>query len=488
MCHFLPIFCWATKCAAAAAVWYGERLLPNWYLHILPLMVRKFWPKKLTITSFLQPTSAIAMPSKPTMAPTRNAAFSTSISSVALRLATSGLNSESRMTVSTLRPITPPAALMSSTAIWVAASISWASRAIGPVWGTTTPTLTACWPRARRLTKGNPETAVTAPAPARVLSIVRREVGLIVGPPLRGCEMCRRRAPLISRPRRPRPLPRRGRRGRLSRRHGPRPARRPHPRPDHPRARGGLLRRDASDRRARGGARLRLDLALRPLPDPRSRGLRGGRGHRARGRAAVARGGLRLDAAARVLDRALRPRSRHAPAAPRHQRALPLLPRAVGAGQDGGDPGRDQRRPARPGPRRGLVRAGVPRLRRPVPAHRGAHRPARGGHRDHPADVDRAAPELPGLALRRRRRDLRPAAGAAAPPADLDRRRGRSGASPGRAGGGRRQRALVGAGADRRAGRLPRRGLPRGRARAGRAPAIGHRAARRGSGRRPRRR
>src|SRR6185312_11089947 len=241
------------------------------------------------------------MPSKPTMAPTRNAAFSTSISSVALRLATSGLNSESRMTVSTLRPITPPAALMSSTAIWVAASISWASSAIGPVWGTTTPTLTACWPRARRLTKGNQETAVTAPAPARVLSIVRREVGLIVGPPLRGCEMCRRRAPLISRPRRPRPLPRRGRRGRLSRRHGPRPARRPHPRPDHPRARGGLLRRDASDRRARGGARLRLDLALRPLPDPRSRGLRGGRGHRARGRAAVARDTRRLRLGTSVL-------------------------------------------------------------------------------------------------------------------------------------------------------------------------------------------
>src|SRR6185503_2456145 len=186
MCHFLPIFCWATKCAAAAAVWYGERLLPNWYLHILPLMVRKFWPKKLTITSFLQPTSAIAMPSKPTIAPTRNAAFSTSISSVALRLATSGLNSESRMTVSTFRPMTPPSALTSSTAIWVAASISWASSAIGPVIGTTTPSFSDCWPRARRFTKGNPETAVAAPAPARPFRMVRRVVRLIIVPPLRG--------------------------------------------------------------------------------------------------------------------------------------------------------------------------------------------------------------------------------------------------------------------------------------------------------------
>ena len=39
------------------------------------------------------------------------------------------------MTVSTFRPMTPPAALTSSTAIWVAASISWASSAIGPVIG-----------------------------------------------------------------------------------------------------------------------------------------------------------------------------------------------------------------------------------------------------------------------------------------------------------------------------------------------------------------
>ncbi len=149
-------------------------MLPNWYLHILPLTVRKFWPKKLTITSFLQPTSAIAMPSKPTMAPTRKGAFSTSISSVALRLATSGLNSESRTTGSTFRPMTPPAALTSSIAIWVAASISCASSAIGPVIGTTTPSLIGWSPRARRFTNGKPETAVAAPAPARPLSMVRR--------------------------------------------------------------------------------------------------------------------------------------------------------------------------------------------------------------------------------------------------------------------------------------------------------------------------
>src|SRR5262245_48082981 len=132
------------------------------------------------MTSFLHPTSAIAMPSKPTMAPTRNGAFSTSTSSVALRLATSGLNSESRMTVSTFRPMTPPSALTSSTAICVAASISCASSAIGPVCGTTTPSFRGCSPRARRFTKGTPEAATAAPAPARLFSTVRRVVRFIV--------------------------------------------------------------------------------------------------------------------------------------------------------------------------------------------------------------------------------------------------------------------------------------------------------------------
>src|SRR6185295_6785739 len=70
--------------------------------------------------------------------------------------------------------------------IWVAASISWASSAIGPVIGTTTPSFSDCWPRARRFTKGNPETAVAAPAPARPFKMVRRAVRLIVVPPLRG--------------------------------------------------------------------------------------------------------------------------------------------------------------------------------------------------------------------------------------------------------------------------------------------------------------
>src|SRR5207249_5021056 len=75
--------------------------------------------------------------------------------------------------------MTPPSALTSSTAIWVAASISWASSAIGPVMGTTTPSFRDCWPSARRLTKGNAETAVAAPAPTRPFRTVRREVRFI---------------------------------------------------------------------------------------------------------------------------------------------------------------------------------------------------------------------------------------------------------------------------------------------------------------------
>src|SRR5262249_11535251 len=130
----------------------------------------------------LQPTSAMAMPSKPTMAPTRNGAFSTSISSVALRLATSGLNSESRITVSTLRPMTPPSALTSSTAICVAASISCASSAIGPVCGTTTPSFIGCSPSARRFTNGKPVMAVAAPAPIRPFKMPRRVVSFIAVP------------------------------------------------------------------------------------------------------------------------------------------------------------------------------------------------------------------------------------------------------------------------------------------------------------------
>src|SRR5258706_3154825 len=483
MCQRLPIFCWATKWAAAAAVWYGDRLLPNWYLHILPLMVRKFWPKKLTITSFLQPTSAIAIPSKPTMAPTRNAAFSTSISSVALRLATSGLNSESRTTVSIFRPITPPAALTSSTAICVAVSISWASSAIGPVIGTTTPTLIACWPRARRLTKGKPETALTAPAPARVLSIVRRVVGFIV-------DVLRSEARDVTLTRLPYNT-----RATTASTPGPRgavvgsaleiglaqgPALRPHPRPHHPRSGGDVLQRHARGGRARRGARLRLDLALRSLPHPGPGRVRGRRGDRGPRGSARPRGGAPLDAAARVLDRALRARARHHPPPPRHQRAVPFLSVARGAGQDGGDPRRDQRGAARPGPGRRVVRAGVPRLRHPVSPHRRADRPARGGRRDHPAHVDGSASALPGPPLRDRPRGVRSTPAPAAASADLDPPRSRSAAPARLARGRRRQRALVGPRPDPGARPVSRRGVPRGRARSGRARALGHRAADRG--------
>src|SRR5262249_43420520 len=448
--------------AAAAAVWYGVRLLPNWYLHILPLTVRKFWPKKLTMTSFLHPTSAMAMPSKPTMAPTRNGAFSTSTSSVALRLATSGLNSESRTTVSTFRPITPPSALTSSTAICVAASISWASRAIGPVCGTTTPSLIGCSPRARRFTNGKPETAAAAPAPARPFNMVRRVVPLMAVPPrsrrdgVADAESISRRARPVHRAR---GNPRRHLVGSTAgdSARDLRLALRAHPGPHHPRPRGDLVRGDAPGGRARRGPRLRLGVAVRPLPDPGARGLRGGRGDRPSRRRRAGRraaGG----AAARVLDRAVGPRPGHRPPAARHQRALPLVSLAVRPRQDGGHARRDQRGAARPRPGRRLVRAGVPRLRPAVSEDRRAHRPARRGGGDHPPHVDRAAPGVPRPPLRHRRRGVRHADAPVAAPAHLDRRRGRPRPSPRRAGRRRRERAVVGTRAHRRPPRLPRRG------------------------------
>ena len=178
--------------------------------------------------------------------------------------------------------------------------------------------------------------------------------------------------------------------------------------------------------------------------------------------------------------RALRARPRHAAAPPRHQRALPLLPVACRARQDGGHPRRDQRGAARPGAgrRAGSSRSTAPTASRSRASASGSPSSTEGVEvirrmwtEPHPRfqgrhyAIDDAVCDPPPL--------QRPH------PPDLDRRRGRPGAPGGRARGRRRQRALVGPVADRRARRLSRRGVPRVRPRSGRPRALGHRAAHR---------
>ena len=90
--------------------------------------------------------------------------------------------------------------------------------------------------------------------------------------------------------------------------------------------------------RPRRGARLRLDLVRRPPALPAAR-------RRPRPRAV---GGL---------DDARGAGGGHLPDHPRPARRGDRLPRPGDAGQDGGDGGRDQRRPPGPGPGRGLERA-----------------------------------------------------------------------------------------------------------------------------------
>ena len=70
----------------------------------------------------------------------------------------------------------------------------------------------------------------------------------------------------------------------------------------------------------------------------------------------------------------------HRPRRARHARHLHRLPQPGAAGQDGRHRRGDQRRPAHPGHRRRLERAGVPRLRLPL---RPPRRPLRGGAGDH---------------------------------------------------------------------------------------------------------
>ena len=71
------------------------------------------------------------------------------------------------------------------------------------------------------------------------------------------------------------------------------------------------------------------------------------------------------------------------------------LPRPGPAGQDGRDRRRDQRRPPHPGPRRGVERDRVPRLRLPLRPARGA---VRGGVHDHPHAAARGPDRLRGRA------------------------------------------------------------------------------------------
>ena len=113
----------------------------------------------------------------------------------------------------------------------------------------------------------------------------------------------------------------------------------------------------------------------------------------------------------------------------RAARRLHELPHPGAARQAGRDGRRDQRRPARPRPRRRLERDRVPRLRLPV---RPPDRPLRGGVHDHPDAPARGRDRLrralvPGPRLRAPA--ARPAAGRAAAddrldrPADAPRRR-----------------------------------------------------------------
>ncbi len=108
--------------------------------------------------------------------------------------------------------------------------------------------------------------------------------------------------------------------------------------------------------------------------------------------------------------------------APRPDGRLRQLSQPGAARQDHVDRRRHLRRSPRLGHRCRLVRAGVPGLRLRLPAPGRAHRRARRHRRDRQADVDGARCHLPRALLLDRRSAVRPQAGAATAPADLDRR------------------------------------------------------------------
>ena len=159
------------------------------------------------------------------------------------------------------------------------------------------------------------------------------------------------------------------------------------------------------DRGARRGARLRLGLGLRPLPQRAGAGPRGG---------------------VRVLDDDGGHQSAHEPGAPRADGGLRAVSQSGAAGQDHEHRRRDQRRTPRLGHRRRLVRPRVPGLRLRVPRGQGAHRHAARDRRDREGDVVRARRHVRGPLLPTRRCAVRSEAAATAASSDLDRRRRRA--------------------------------------------------------------
>ena len=98
-----------------------------------------------------------------------------------------------------------------------------------------------------------------------------------------------------------------------------------------------------------------------------------------------------------------RPRAPDRAGAPGHGGAVGQLPAPAGRGEDGDDHRRHLRRPADPGPRLRVGRAGAPGLRHPVPAAARAHGAAVGGPDDDAGDV-RAATRTRRRTCRARRR------------------------------------------------------------------------------------
>ena len=214
------------------------------------------------------------------------------------------------------------------------------------------------------------------------------------------------------------------------------------------------FRRAAGDRAGGGAARLSLVVAVRsllPLPRPRQRHRPG------------------------ILDADERPRRGDVLDSPRHAGAVQRLSAARVAGEDGGDPGRAQRRPAGVRLRRRLASGGVRRLRLRFPAGARPHPPNGRGPHGHQAAVERRAQHVGGEVLPSRQCDLRAEAAAAAAPADHHRRRRREAAAAGGRAPRRHLELLPGAVAGVRAqGAGARSALPRSGARSAEPRALAH--------------
>src|SRR5947207_2303435 len=97
------------------------------------------------------------------------------------------------------------------------------------------------------------------------------------------------------------------------------------------------------------------------------------------------------------------------------------VPSSVHPRDRGGHRGPHVERTPRARDRGGVVRGGTPRARHPVPSGGRSRGDARGGGPGRSAADDRGSSDVPWEALCVARGDLSPAAGAAAPPTDLDR-------------------------------------------------------------------